>query len=59
MVETVVIILFFLWYFLALAVSEQMGKKSRIGVEWLFFISMIASPLAGFILARLLKDNKT
>ncbi|MBN1340199.1 MAG: hypothetical protein JXA03_12795 [Bacteroidales bacterium] len=59
MIETLIIILCFLWYFLALIVSEQMGKKTSLGTEWLFFISMAATPLAGFILALALRKRST
>jgi hypothetical protein len=44
-------ILFMAWYILSLAVSERMGKKSKIGVEWSFFISMMFSPVIGWIVA--------
>lgn len=52
MTETLFIIAFFVWYFLSLAVSENAGKKSRLGVEWTFFVSFLFSPIAGWLLAR-------
>lgn len=58
MKETLVIILFFLWYALSLAVSEIMGRRSRMGTEWLFFISMVFSPLTGFVLSLFLKKKE-
>lgn len=52
MIHSLIITAFFVWYLLALIVSEQLGKRSAIGTEWLFFISMIASPLVGYLIAR-------
>ncbi|MFO8130093.1 MAG: hypothetical protein R6T99_09370 [Bacteroidales bacterium] len=52
MTETLFIIAFFVWYFLSLAVSENAGKKSRLGVEWTFFVSFLFSPITGWLLAR-------
>lgn len=53
--EYLIIILFLAWYFLSLAVSETTGKKSKIGVEWSFFLSFILSPLVGFIATKYIK----
>jgi hypothetical protein len=50
-------IIFVVWYALALIISERYGKNNRIGVEWLFFISMMLSPLAG-LLALLLSKRR-
>lgn len=47
--EITVIILFMLWYVGALLVSENAKKNSKVGTEWLFFISMIFSPVVGFL----------
>ncbi|MCD4735558.1 MAG: hypothetical protein K8R53_05910 [Bacteroidales bacterium] len=51
MFETIVTIIFFLWYLASLIISENAGKKSKLGTEWLFFISMIGSPVIGVLLA--------
>ncbi len=48
-------VLFMIWYILALVVSERMGKKRKIGEEWSFFISMMFSPLIGWIVTMLSK----
>ncbi len=48
--EIIVIILFMFWYVGALMVSENAKKNSRLGSEWLFFVSMIFSPIVGLIL---------
>lgn len=51
--EPLAIILFTIWYVLALIVSERYGKNAKPGVEWLFFISMLLSPIIGFVVAKL------
>jgi hypothetical protein len=45
------IILFVIWYALALVVSEKVGKNRKLGEEWTFFISMMLSPLVGYVIA--------
>jgi len=52
MSEYIVIFTFLAWYILALIVSETMGKKRKIGVEWSFFLSILLSPLIGYIITR-------
>jgi choline-glycine betaine transporter len=49
--EYLIILIFVLWYGLSLYLSETFGKKGKPGVEWLFFISMLFSPVIGFIVA--------
>ncbi len=49
--EYLVILIFVLWYGLSLYVSETYGKNGKPGVERLFFISMVFSPLIGFLVA--------
>ena len=44
-------ILFMAWYIFSLVVSERIGKKRKIGEEWSFFISMMFSPVIGWIVA--------
>ncbi len=47
--ELLVILLFLLWYIGALIVSENTPKEGKISREWMFFISMIFSPIIGLI----------
>ena len=50
-------ILFMAWYILSLVVSERIGKKRKIGVEWSFFISMMFSPIIGWIITAISKNK--
>jgi len=47
--EYIVIALFVVWYVLAMVISETLGKRKKIGVEWSFFISFMLSPAVGFL----------
>jgi len=49
--DTIIIVVFLLWYLASLIISENAGKKLKLGTEWLFFISMIGSPVIGIFLA--------
>jgi hypothetical protein len=40
---------FLAWYFASLILSETMGRKRKIGVEWSFFIAMMFSPVVGYV----------
>jgi len=51
MEELIFFIVFTVWYTGALIVSERIGKKSRLGEEWTFFISFMLTPIIGAILA--------
>jgi glycerol uptake facilitator-like aquaporin len=51
MEELIFFIVFTIWYAGALIVSERIGKKSRIGEEWTFFLSFMLTPIIGAILA--------
>ncbi len=51
--ELIAVFVFIAWYVLALIISEKYGKNSKPNVEWLFFISIIFSPLIGFLLVKL------
>jgi ABC-type iron transport system FetAB permease component len=42
-------VVFVIWYIAALILSETMGKKRKIGVEWSFFIAFMLSPVIGYI----------
>ena len=55
MTETLFILAFFCWYFLSLAVSESRGKAFPGGTEWLFFLCMLASPVAGYLFSLVWK----
>lgn len=48
MIKILVVIGFIVWYVGSLFISETIGKKRKIGVEFPFFISMVFSPLIGF-----------
>ncbi|MCP4551172.1 MAG: hypothetical protein GY834_03825 [Bacteroidetes bacterium] len=47
--EIIIVALFLIWYIGSLIVSEIVSKDSKIGTEWIFFISMIFSPIIGLI----------
>jgi hypothetical protein len=50
--EYFVILIFVLWYVLALVISENLGKKKKLGVEWSFFLSIMFSPVVGYVITR-------
>jgi hypothetical protein len=50
--EYIIILLFLVWYVLSLIVSETIGKKKKLGIQMIFFICMMFSPLIGYIIAR-------
>ncbi len=56
--ETLFILIFVCWYVFSLIISETLGKKRKIGVEWSFFISMIFSPVIGFPITFYSKRKK-
>jgi uncharacterized membrane protein YwzB len=47
--EYIVIAIVIAWYTLSLIVSETLGKKKKIGVQWSFFISIMLTPVIGYI----------
>jgi hypothetical protein len=55
--EYIVIALFIAWYILSMVISEKLGKKKKIGVEWSFLISFLLSPVIGFLATYLSKDK--
>lgn len=55
--EYIIITLFVLWYVLAMVISETLGKRKKIGVEWSFFISFMLSPVIGFLVTWFGKDK--
>jgi len=52
MTEYYIIAIFIAWYILSLVVSENLGKNKKIGTEWSFFISMIFSPVVGYLFTK-------
>ncbi len=57
MSELIFIFIAILWYGLSLYISETKGKTFRFGLQWLFFISMVFSPIIG-IIATFVSNNK-
>jgi len=57
MTEYIVIAVFILWYVFSLVVSEYIGKKKKIGVEWSFFICIMFSPVVGFFVTKYSPSN--
>ncbi len=55
--EYIVIALFIVWYVLAMIISERMGKKKQIGIEWSFLISFMLSPIIGFVVTYLSRNK--
>jgi len=53
--ELLFFIIFIIWYAGALIISDKMGKKSRLGEEWTFFIGFMFTPIISAVLASLLK----
>jgi hypothetical protein len=51
MQELIFFIVFTVWYAGALIVSERIGKKSKLGEEWTFFLSFMLTPLIGAVVA--------
>jgi|SaaInlLV_10m_DNA_4_1040232.scaffolds.fasta_scaffold00004_65 predicted Na+-dependent transporter len=48
--EYFVILIFIAWYTLSLIVSERIGKRRKMGVQWSFFICILLSPLIGYVI---------
>jgi len=55
--EYTVIAIFIAWYVLSLVVSESIGKKKKLGVEWSFFLSFMLSPVVGYLITRFSGDK--
>jgi phosphate/sulfate permease len=49
--------IFFFWIIFAILVGAYAGNKGRSGVGF-FFLSLLISPLVGFLIAALVKANK-
>lgn len=57
MQELIFFIVFTVWYAGALIVSERIGKKSRLGEEWTFFLSFMFTPIVGAVIALGVKSK--
>jgi len=55
--EYIIIAIFIAWYVFSLIVSETVGKKKKLGVEWSFFLSFILSPIVGYLITRFSPDK--
>jgi magnesium-transporting ATPase (P-type) len=51
-------ILFIAWYAAALLVSEKIGKRRSIGVEWSFFLGILFSPVVALVACYLSKPSE-
>ena len=49
MQELIFFIVFTAWYGGALIVADRIGKKSKLGEEWLFFIGFMCTPIVSAI----------
>jgi len=56
--EYIVIFIFILWYVLSMVVSESLGKKSKIGVEWSFFLCIVLTPVVGYLITKFIPENQ-
>jgi len=50
-------IIFTVWYILSLVVSEKIGKKSKLGEEWSFFLSFMLTPVIGLAVTLMTKKK--
>ena len=57
MQELLFFVVFTIWYSGALIVSERIGKKSRLGEEWTFFLGFVLTPVVAAIAATALKSK--
>lgn len=57
MTEYIIIFVFLAWYILSLVVSENIGKKKKMGVECSFFLSIILTPVLGYFITRYSPDK--
>jgi glycerol uptake facilitator-like aquaporin len=55
MQELIFFIIFTIWYAGALIVSERIGKKSKLGEEWTFFIGFLLTPIVAAIVGSAIK----
>ncbi len=57
MTEYIIIAVFIAWYTLSLVISEKLGKKKKLGVEWSFFLSFMLSPVIGYLITYYSQDK--
>jgi uncharacterized membrane protein len=50
MTEIIIIIAFVFWYVFSMIISENIGKKKKIGVEGSFFVCFMLSPIIGYFI---------
>jgi len=58
MQELIFFIVFIVWYTGALIVAERIGKKSRLGEEWTFFIGFMFTPIISAALSLMLHNKR-
>lgn len=58
MQELIFFIVFVVWYAGALIVSERIGKNSRLGEEWTFFIGFMFTPVVAAVLGLSLRKKQ-
>lgn len=57
MQELIFFIVFTVWYAGALIVADRMGKKSKLGEEWIFFIGFMFTPIVSAIIGTVSKSK--
>lgn len=57
MQELIFFIVFTVWYAGALIVADRMGKKSKLGEEWIFFIGFMFTPIVSAIIGTVYKNK--
>jgi hypothetical protein len=55
--EYLIIFIFILWYVLSMVISEGLGKKKKLGIEWSFFLCIMLSPVVGYVILKLSRDK--
>ncbi|MCK4570090.1 MAG: hypothetical protein KAT76_07355 [Bacteroidales bacterium] len=58
MQELIFFIVFVVWYAGALIVAERIGKKSKLGEEWTFFIGFIFTPIISAAISLMLYNKQ-
>jgi len=58
MSELTFIFIVLAWYGLSYYISETKGKTFKFGLQWLFFISMVFSPVIGLIAVFIFNEKK-
>ncbi|OFY47720.1 MAG: hypothetical protein A2W85_13000 [Bacteroidetes bacterium GWF2_41_31] len=55
--EYLIILIFILWYTFSMIVSESVGSKKKLGVQWSFFFCMMFSPVLGYLITYFGSDS--